>query len=83
VLYQPRQEDLELFQALQSDGGSRSPRARAAPADLAALADVIDTIRRSPLMLDLPASQPGLEALVQIVSLSGVQILGCNASGLT
>jgi len=42
----------------------------------AELAGVLDAIKRSPLMLDLPADHPGLGAVAGLVSLTGVDRWG-------
>lgn len=50
ILGKPSKEDVAIFKALQPDGGSR----RARPSGASTPAAVVDAIKRSPLMLDLP-----------------------------
>jgi hypothetical protein len=50
-------------QSAAANGGSRRPRASGE-----ALQTVVDAIKRSPLMLELPTTHPGLSAVAVLVS---------------
>jgi hypothetical protein len=53
---------------VQSDGGSRLVRPSSGSASSAAVAAAVEAIKRSPLMLDVPATAPGLAKVAQLVS---------------
>jgi hypothetical protein len=63
VLFPPRSDDLALFQASLPDGGSRRAR-DSAPVEASA---ALDALKRSPLMLDLPATHTGVESIAGMV----------------
>jgi len=64
---QPCAQQLTPIHPTQSDGGSRRARTNSDGAATPAISAALDAIKRSPLMLELPANHPGLAAVAEMV----------------
>ena len=65
--------------ALSDDEAPYGYSSRAAPRPTGPAARIADALKRSPLMLDLPAGARGLEAVTSLVGGRRGRVLGCAA----